>query len=155
MGFDLEGLKKAQLEARTTKVRADSLQEWFGTDEEGGKEPPIFKVRGLYGQEMAQVREAVDNHKNINDLVQAIATADKGTQERIEAIRQAAGVQTGMATELVRRIETLKQGAVDPGIDEEGAKKIAKDYVIDFYKITDEIMRLTGQGAQQVKKNNS
>jgi len=155
MGFDLEGLKKAQLEARTTKVRADSLQEWFGTDEEGGKEPPIFKVRGLYGQEMAQVREAVDNHKNINDLVQAIATADKGTQERIEAIRQAAGIQTGMSTEIVRRVEALKRGAVEPEIDEEGAKKMVKGYAVDFFHITDEVFRLTGQGAQPVKKNNS
>mgnify|MGYP000072966979 CR=1 FL=1 len=150
MGFDLEALKKAELEARTSEVRADSLKDWFAEGDE-----PVFTVRGLYGQEMAQVREAVDKHKNVQDLVQAIATADQGTQERIQAIREAAGVTTGMPTELVRRIEALKRGSVDPEIDEEGAKKIAKGYSIDFFKITDEIMRLTGQGAQEVKKNNS
>jgi len=150
MAFDLDALKKAEIEARTSEVRAEALQGFFEEREE-----PIFRVRGLYGREMALVREAMDRHANMQDVVNALSTADQGTQDRIEAIREALGVSTTLPNELVRRIETMKYGTVDPEIDEEGAKRIAKGWPIAFFNITEEILRLTGQGAQEVKKNGS
>lgn len=148
MGFDTRGFSKSTFEARTDKVRVDDMGEWF---EEG--DDTVFVVRGLDGYEMARVREQVENNKSTSEIVEAVA-GSMG-QEKMEALREWLGVSTSVPNELVRRMEMLVHGSVDPDLDHETVKLVAVRYPIEFYNLTDKILNLTGLGHQPIKKKGS
>ena len=148
MGFDLQGFRKAEFETRTDQVRVEALAEWF---EEGDER--VFTVRGLSGEELARVREATDKNRNVSDVVEALGSSQ--SRERVEAIRELIGVTESVPNELVRRLEQLTLGSVDPELDHEDAKLLAARYPIEFWELTGRIMELTGEGQQPVKKKDS
>jgi len=149
MGFDLKGFRNAQCQARTDQVRVDGMADWFDEGDE-----PVFHVRGLSGEELARVREAVDKNKNISEVLEAIATSQT-SQDRIDEIREYLGVSDSVPNELARRMEMLVYGSVDPNLDHETVKLVAERHPIELYNITDKILTLTGEGAQPLKKKDS
>lgn len=148
MAFDLKNWRKTSFEARTEQVRVEALADWF---EEGDE--PVFVVRGLNGEELSQVRESVDKNKNVSDIVEAMSSSN--SQEKVNAIREMLGVSESVPNELVRRLEQLALGSVDPDLDHEDAKLLATRNPVEFYLITGKIVELTGEGQQPLKKKDS
>jgi len=139
MGFKLKEFSKAKFEARTATVPVPALAEFFG---EGDK--PEFTVRGLTGEEMARVNEAQSKSKNIAAVIAAIASQTQS--EKVRGLKESLGLSDDMPTDLARRIEMLALGCVDPVLDVQSASKLFKVAPVDGYNLTNEILRLSGQG---------
>lgn len=140
MGFKLKEFSKAKFEARTATVPVPALSEFFG---EGDKAE--FVVRGLTGEETARVNEAQSKAKNLQAVVAALAGKDQ--TEKVQALQESLGLSSDtIPGDLARRIEMLAMGCADPVLDVQAASKIFKVAPVDGYNLTNEILRLSGQG---------
>jgi len=139
MAFDEKKFMNTKFTPREREVKVPDMKDFFEP-----KEPPVFRVRGLTGNELATVHEAVEKHKNIAALIEGLLS--KGTEEKIEAIRNALGVSSDVPGEIARRLEMITIGAVQPVITLEIAVKFCEVYPIEFYEVTTAISELTGRG---------
>lgn len=140
MAFDERAFLKAKAEPRTARVPVAALAGFF---EEG--EEAVFTVRGISGAELARVNEAVAKNKNLAAIVQALASQTSDP----EKLKELMGLSTTkQPDEIVKRLEMLTIGAVEPKVSMDVAIKIAKAIPIEFYALTDRILRLTGEGAE-------
>lgn len=139
MAFDERAFLKAKAEPRTAKVPVTSLAGFFPEGEEAA-----FTVRGISGAELARVNEAVAKNKNLAAIVQALASQTSDP----EKLKELMGLSTTkQPDEIVKRLEMLTLGAVDPAVPMAVAIKIAEVAPAEFYLLTNEITRLTGEGA--------
>jgi len=140
MSFDIKKFKKTKFEPRTETISVPSLAEFFSEENK-----PEFVVRGLTGEEFARVREAQAKYKNVSALVEALAGANQ--KEKIEAINESLGIGAeGLPEDMVRRLEMIQHGSVEPEIDLEAARKIFQVAPVTAYEITNKIQELSGQG---------
>lgn len=139
MAFNEKKFMNTQFIPREREVKVPDMKDFFDP-----QEPPIFRVRGLTGNELARVHEAVTKHKNVAELVEGIMS--NNSQEKIEAIRNALGVSTDVPNEIARRLEMLTIAAVQPKVTLEIATKFCKVFPIEFYEVTTAITELTGRG---------
>jgi hypothetical protein len=139
MGFDVEGFQAASFSFREKDIPVPALKKFFGKDEK-----PVFKIRGLTGEEMFRVRAAVSRAQNIEELVNQIAAGN--IKEKVAAAVEAMGLGDGLPDDFVMRLNILKLGSVDPDLDFEDCKKVADKFPTMFSKLTDEIQVLTGKG---------
>lgn len=106
--------------------------------------PPVWKVRGLTGVEVARSNEAMDKNKNIAAILQGLIAAN--AQEKVDAVKKLIGIDEKVPNDIAKRIELLILGSIDPAVDTELAVKICRVYPIEFYEITNKILSLTGRG---------
>lgn len=140
MAFDERAFLKAKAEPRTARVAVAALAGFFGADEEAA-----FTVRGLSGAELARVNEAVAKNKNLAAIVQALA----GQTSDPEKLKELMGLSNSkQPDEIVKRMEMLTLGAVDPPVSMPVAIKIAEVAPAEFFLLTNEVTRLTGEGAE-------
>ncbi len=142
MPFNPEKFGQAKFEARKRKVRVDALASFFDDGEE-----PEWEVRGLDTNELHQAREAEKRRTDISNVIEAIA---KGG-DQAEGVRQALGLAKGTPGEIVRRLEMLVSGSVNPAIELPHAVKLAESFPIEFLMLTNAITELTAQGFDLVK----
>ncbi|MFP5259297.1 MAG: hypothetical protein ACLGQH_09760 [Acidobacteriota bacterium] len=136
--FNIREFSRAQLKPRTKALEIPALAPW------SGGEAPTIEVRGLTGQELARVREAVEKHRNIAKLLEAaVGGSDK---EKITAVREMYGIADGLPEDFAKRIEMLTIGVVSPEMDLETCLKFATAFPVEFYSITGTITELTGMG---------
>lgn len=143
MTFDSKKFMATQFEPRTASVEVPGLADWFTE-----ADSPIWLVRGQTANEVAASMEAGAKHKNIDTIIKAIAA----NQNQIGELRRAIGVSTENHSEIVKRLEQLVQCSVDPVITLDVAVKLAETRPIEFYHLTNEILRLTGLG-MDIKKS--
>lgn len=139
MAFDEKKFMNANFTPRIKDVKVPDLKDFFDAGSE-----PVFKVRGLTGNELARVHEAVDKHKNIAGLVAGLLSNQ--SHEKVEAVRTALGVVEDVPAEIAKRLEMLVLGCVDPVVSLEAAVRLSETFPVEFYNITTEITRLTGKG---------
>ena len=138
MAFNIEKFSNADLKQRQAEVKVPELKEFFDGD-------PVWIVKGLTGEEHARVNEAVKQNKDLGALVQGLFSSS--TEEKIKAIREAFGMTDEVPDDIVRRIAMLRYGSVEPECPQEMAVKIAKNFVIVLYGLTNKILELTGLGS--------
>lgn len=139
MAFNEKKFMSTNFTPRTKDVKVPDMKDFFDDDSE-----PVFRVRGLTGNELARVHEAVDKHRDIAGLVSGLLSGQ--SQEKIDSIRSAIGVTDDVPAEIARRLEMLSIASVDPVISLELAVKFCESYPIEFYSVTGAISELTGQG---------
>jgi len=140
MGFDLKKFSKAKFEPRTEDVSVPALAGFF---DEGEK--PVFKVRGLTGEEMAKTNEAQSKAKNISAVVEALVGSNQN--EKVSGLREALGMsEDTLPEDLAKRIEMLRYGCVEPALDLQTASKVFKVAPVEGFNLTNKIMILSGQG---------
>ena len=139
---------KQQFEARTAEVRVSELADWFDGDAD-----PVFTVRGLTFEELNKADNAADNSKAMLELITRLQTKD-GAQIA-EGIKDAFGVGKDTPANMVKRINHLVMGSVDPVIDEEFAVKLANTFPIEFMSLTNKVIELTGKGYVPGKQKGS
>lgn len=140
--FDDKAFMRAKFAPRTAQIPVPGLQPFFKDDA-----PPVWIVRNLTGDELAKSMEAVSNKKGIDTIIQALSTQSA----QIEEIRTSLGIGDDVATELVKRLEQLVIASVEPVIDKPLAVKLSENYPVEFYQLTNEIIKLTGLGADLKK----
>jgi hypothetical protein len=91
--------------------------------------------------------DAGSKHKNMDAIIKAIAA----NQNQVNELKKAIGVETDTPAAIINRLEQLVQCSVDPVITLDVAVKLAEARPIEFYQLTNEILRLTGLG-MDVKK---
>lgn len=137
MAFKKSQFLKAKFIDRISEVELPNLSDWF--DDE-----PIWKVRNLSAEEVAKAQDTATRNKNLSDVVEAIASDQKG--EKIKALKELLGTADSVPVELAKRMEMLQMGSVEPEIDLTVSIKLAKYYPMEFMHLTNEILRLTGLG---------
>ena len=139
MGFNVDRFKMVQFADRCVEVRVPDLTRWFdpGTD-------PIWKVRGLNGDELGRINEAVERHRAMGAIADGLVSPDQ--RERAAAIRQILGISDKTPAGVVRGLELLVAGSVDPPCDLDLAVRLKDNFPVEFTQITQAILRATGQG---------
>lgn len=148
MGFDTTRFLSAEFASREEAVSLPDLKAWFP---EG--EPPVWRVRGLTGAELAQVNESVDQARNVEAIAAALVSPDSA--EKTGALRRLLGTAGDVPPDLVKRIEMLLLGSVEPACERDLAVRFADAYPVEFYQVTNAILRLTGQGKRLGKPSDS
>ena len=149
MQFDPEKLNQ-ELEQRAAEVVVNELKELYDSPP---KEDLIFKVRGLSGNDMTLVSNARDTGKFVEMLSDALGAGNG--KEGSRAIRGLLGLfDDDLHPQLKYRVEIVVRGSVEPKIDHALAAKLARDFYVVLFRISDKILELTGQGAR-LKKNSA
>ena len=140
MGFDKEAFLTAKFEPRTEDVSVgdSALQRFFDKDEK-----PVWKVRGLSGNEYGRANAAAAKNKNTEALVDALFA--KSNKKQAGAIKELL-VGGDTPEDIAKRHEMFLIGSVDPKADDELALKVCKVAPIEFLIITNKITQLTGAG---------
>ena len=139
MSFDLERFRSAQLGPREADVRVQDLAHWFA---DGA--PPVWRVRGLTGEEIARSNEASQRHETIASAVEAFAAASGG--DKAGALSELIGYSGSVPADLAKRFDHLVFGSIEPKIDREIAVRLFKDYPVVGFHLTNRILELTGLG---------
>jgi len=142
MGFDSKKFMAAQFEPRTARIDVPGLSNWFDEDD-----PPVWVIRGQTANEIAIAMDAGAKHKNIDAIIKAIAA----NQDQVNELKKAIGVEKDTPGEIIKRLEQLVQCSIEPVITLDIAVKLGETRPIEFYTITNEILRLTGLG-MDIKK---
>jgi len=140
MGFDADLFMKTDFQPRTEAVPVPDLAAWFGGDRKAAR----WTVRGLTGAELARVNEAQAAAKDLAAIAEGIVSPEK--REKVDALRKLLGLADDVPAELVRRIEMLEIASVEPTVDRAVLVKLAANYPVEFYQLTNAITRLTGEG---------
>ena len=149
--MDVQKFLNAALKPREVSIEVPELAEWFGKDEK-----PVWVVRGLTAAELGRANQAADkSNENLRALVAAMA----GAGDKAGAIRKTMGLSDDdVPTDVSRRIEMLAAGSVSPEVgsaNRDVAVKLAESFPTIFYNLTNNILNLTGQGAETGKPKRS
>jgi len=143
MGFDVNKFSNAKFKDRTADVPVPELKKFFDEDED----KLIWTVKGIGANEIAVANTAMQTNKDIAGIVSALSSTN--STEKIEAIQEAMGLQSGnVPDDIVRRISLLVSGCVEPEVDQEVAVKLSVAYSAVFYRLTNKILSLTGEGME-------
>jgi len=151
MQFDADKFASAAFKRREEDVPVKDLAAWFKGTKEG--EVPVWRVRGLTGEELARVNEASARNRNKNAVIDAL-NSDK-SEKVTDAIRELIGTGSSVPDDLARRIELLTMGSVAPECSHQVAVKLAEAYPVEFYELTTKITTLTGMGSEPGKPKRS
>lgn len=151
MQFDADKFASAAFKRREEDVPVKDLAAWFKGAKEG--EVPVWRVRGLTGEELARVNEAQARNRNKSAIIEALSS-DK--QEKMtDAIKELIGTGNSVPDDLARRIEMLTIGSVAPECTHQVAVKLAEAFPVEFYELTTKITQLTGLGSEPGKPKRS
>lgn len=140
--FDERAFMRAKFQSRTAEVPVPGLAPFFN-----GDAPPVWVVRNLTGDELAKSMESSVRQKSIDTVIKALSNQSA----QIDAIRAALGIGDDVSVELAKRLEQLVIASVEPVIDKPLAVKLAENYPVEFYQLTNKIVELTGLGADLKK----
>ncbi len=139
MPFDTKSFMKAKFTPRTEDVPVPDLADFFPAGAE-----PVWTVRGLTGQELGRVNESASRQKVSAALMEALmAGSDK---ERKDAATEMLGISTSAPEDVAKRIDQLVMGSVRPTVTQDVAVRLCEVYPIEFYTLTNAVLKLTGQG---------
>lgn len=148
--MNLSKFLNASLVARQETVRVPELKAFFGNSK------PEWTVRALTAAELGRANESAERGtENLKALVSAMA----GEGDKAEAIRKSMGLSmSDVPADVSRRIEMLTLASVSPELGPEQrdvAVKLSETFPTTFYTLTNKILSLTGQGADEGKPRRS
>ena len=138
MGIDLKKMRALKFKDRTEEVPVPMYNE----ASKNGK--AVWIIRGLSGEELYAVREAVTRAANTEELMAKVLSGE--VKEKVQAALDLLGLGDQLPDEYIRRLNILRLGSVDPKVSHEDAKQLALDFPILFNELTDKIQNLTGMG---------
>jgi len=149
MSFDTKKFIKEKFTPRVKEVPVPDMGAFFPAGEK-----PVWIVRGLHGQELGRANEAVEKNKNMSAVIEAIAGGS--SKEKTEALKSMIGLSAGQTpSDIVKRIEHLVMGSVDPVCTQEMAVKVCEVWPVVFFQLTNTILELSGQGQMPGKQKAS
>jgi hypothetical protein len=147
MAFDTKKFMKTKFTPRTGEVPVPDMKDFFPQGAE-----PVWKVRGLTGQELGRAAEAAARNRNISAIIEGLTgDADK---EKAEALKNLLGIGV-VPQDIAKRLEHLVIGSIDPVCTLDMAVRVCEVYPVEFYQITNKVMELTGRGQEPGKQQPS
>jgi hypothetical protein len=145
MAFNPEKYLAEEFEDRVIDFPVPDLAPWCDGE-------AVFKLRGLTGVELAQVRENLNRRKAAQKLL-----GEAESKSIDKAITDACRVILGLVGEKIpeehaKFIDLIVFGCVEPKMDIQAAAALGKNSSIEFEAIARQIMMLTGQGRSAKKK---
>lgn len=138
--FDSKSFKKEKFKARTEDVAVPDLEAWF---KKGTK--AVWKVRGLSGKEVGATKMAAAKNKSLAGIMEMLKSAN--VTEKTEAMAAVMDLGKDRITDdIAERLEQLVTGSLKPKCDIDLAVKLCESFPVDFYNITNRILKLTGLG---------
>ena len=137
--FDTRAFMKQIYTPREGEVSVPALKDYFS---EGQK--PLWKVRGLTADEVARCNEAGERNTKVEAIVEALTASNKS--DVADGVKQLLGVGSDVHREVAIRLEQCVFGSIDPIIELNIAVKMATVFPMEFYAITNKILKLTGLG---------
>jgi len=122
------------------------LRQFFGEDDE-----KVFLVRGLTASEVGITRDATTRNRDIAALLEALTGGE--SSEKAQAMQQLIRPET--PDDVARRLEVVHLGLVDPKLNFPDVVRLAENFPIEFYGISDQILMLTGLGRLPGKPESS
>lgn len=135
--FNTKKFLDTKFEPRTEEVKVPDLQDFFEGD-------PVWLVRGLTAHELAKADERASNVKSIANLAEALV--QPGNTDKVKSIQAALGIGDDTPKDLAKRFEHFVLGSLEPKVEMDIAVKIAETFPVEFYQITNTIVRITGKG---------
>lgn len=151
MEFDATRFASAAFKRREEDVPVKDLRDWFKGTKKG--EVPIWRVRGMTGEELARVNEAQARNRNKNAVIDALSSDNQ--EKMTDAIKELIGTGNSVPDDLARRIEMLTIASVAPECSHQVAVKLAEAFPVEFYDLTNKITTLTGLGSEPGKPKRS
>lgn len=108
-------------------------------------ETPVFKVRCLEGFEIGKAKEAAARNRNIRAILEGIIS-DR-SEEVTESIKKLLGTGDDVLQDISEKIEYVLAGLVEPSdwtLD--NVLWLCRNFPVNFYALSQEIMKLTGLG---------
>lgn len=140
--FDAKKFASARFTDRTASVPVPDLASWFADDE-----PAEITVRGLTGEEIAQVREAVETAAAIAAVNGSAGPAAKAAVETI--MKLVTGSDKRTPGEYARNLALVRIGA---GLDQSVVVRLATNFPVVFSTLAEKIIELTGLGRAPAEK---
>lgn len=137
MAFDSKEFLARRMVPREDVVKVPDLAEFFGEDED-----PVWKVRGLSGQELGKAQVASEKSREIRAILEGLSS--KNSKRMANSIKNL--VDPDVPVDVAKRISMFAMGSVEPAGSEELALKLCREFPVDFYAITNKIVELTGMG---------
>ena len=138
--FDSKSFKKEKFKPRTDDVAVPDLKRWF---KKGAK--VVWKVRGLSGKEVGATKMAAAKNKSLAGIMEMLKSANVSEKTgAMEAIMDLG--KDRITDDIAERLEQMVTGSVKPKCDLDLAIKICESFPVDFYNITNRILKLTGLG---------
>lgn len=148
--MDLQRFLDASFSNREETIEVPELAPWFP---EGQAK---WTIRAITAREVAKAKTVSESGQEaMRDLATALA---QGGGEKVEAIQRLIGVvDKGSDPDFVYRLELLCAGSVEPSIKDkrEVAVMLSEKFPTVFYKLTSQILILTGMGAEIAKSKPS
>lgn len=157
MELDIDKFTSQHFNPREKDVPVPDLAAFFKgkaeQDEHGKDQPPVWRVRMLTGPDLARANEAQQRNKDRNAIAQSLLSGD--ADKLTEGLREILGNGDSVPDDTARRIEMLVLGSVAPECSHQLAVKLSDAFPVVFTQLTNEILKLTGQGAEPGKPKRS
>ncbi len=151
MELDVDKFTGTTFQQRCKEVPVPDLAAFFKGVAKGEK--PVWKVRGLNGDELARCNEAQARNRQRNALLEGMLS---GQEDKVaEAVRELLGANGKVPDDLAKRMEMLVIASVEPACNHRLAVKLSQAYPLVFFELTTEIVRLTGLGGEPGKPKRS
>ncbi len=148
MGFNVTGFKSESFTQRTESVKVPGLKDFFSKGEK-----PVWIVRGLTGNEIGMSADFASRQSITKAVIEGVLSGK--SKDIKDAVKSLTGRSDEIPEDTAKRIAHLKHGSVDPVCDEELAVKINKHFPVDFLRLTNTILTLSGQGSLPGKRKAS
>lgn len=146
--FDVKRFMSAQFVPREEDVPVPDMAEFF---EDGEK--PVWKVRGLTGQELFFALEAAERNRKVKAILKGLTS--EVLADLSSAVQKVVGDRSEVTNALAKKLEMFAIGSVAPEANIELAVKVCRTHPIEFTTITATIEGLTGKGHEAKKKPKS
>ncbi len=146
MSFDLDKYRSERRTPRTEEVKVPQLAPYFA------EAKPVFVVRGLSAAELGRAKEAAQQQRDVAGMAAALIGGDTAAKAAALAeLTQGPEVPD----DICQRIEMLRAGCMSPVLQHSDAVLISEDFPVEFYQLSNTILRLTGAGRQLGKPSAS
>jgi hypothetical protein len=147
--FDVKKFMTTQFIPREEDVPVPNLKDFFDSDQE-----PVWRVRGLTGQELGVCNETVErNRKGLGAAIQKMLASL--APKDMDAVTAKINDPGRVTDEMARRLEMFVFGSVSPEADMDLAIKVCKHKPSEFFRIAVAIDHLSGMGSEAKKKPKS
>lgn len=138
--FDTKRFMQEKFEQRTADVPMSELKDYFDNGEK-----PVFKVRCLEGVEIGKAKEAAARNRNIRAILEGILS--QRSEDVKDAIHKFLGTNDDVPQDIAEKIEYVLAGLVEPSDWKlDNVLWLCKNFPVNFYALSQEILKLTGLG---------
>lgn len=147
--FDVNWFNSAKLELRTKEVEIP--KELEGALRKKGD--AVWVVRQLEDSDIVRADDETDKMGLVPKIIEAAVSSKDST--KLDAVKEILGIQEDTPQGTRKKAHYISCASIDPEIDRAGAAKLLRGFPVFANKLVNEILALTGMGAELGKQPRS